>query len=69
MNHNFILTNNPKMIKIIGYFFLGLTLLLVVTITAGSIYFNNSWFKEKPNYLTFSSEPKTNRFSVGRRKI
>lgn len=44
------------MLKKIGYVVLGLILLLIFLGTIGVKRFNNQWFKETPNYLSYSGE-------------
>ncbi|MGK0388411.1 MAG: hypothetical protein ACI94Y_001140 [Maribacter sp.] len=41
------------MLKKIDYFFLTIILLLFITGIVGVRWFNNMWFKERPNHFTF----------------
>ena len=47
-----------KIVKRIGYTLLGIVALVIIAATIGIHKFNNSLFKEKPNYLEYASELK-----------
>lgn len=51
-------TKSKKIIKRIGYSLLVIILLFIVAGIIGIRNFNNSWFKDRPNYLTYTAEEK-----------
>jgi len=54
------------MIKRIGYAILVITILLVIATSAGVSWFNNMWFKDKTNYLTYTYDDHPINFDWGK---
>lgn len=54
----FYSSNRKKMLKKIGYAFLILIIIFIVIAAFGVRQFNNSWFADRPNYLSYTSEAK-----------
>lgn len=48
--------------KKIGYIVLALVTLIIIGSAGGLYYFNQQWFKERPNYLKLEFEPSSIRF-------